>query len=87
MDGLFYNSGVPIHPVTLGEIGNSGYTILSADSTTTGNYESYTDIGYIGDSLEPLSLGATLGFGLITIFALMTYGVSKAISLVRIKNQ
>lgn len=93
MDGLFCDDGIPIYPVTFGEIeAPISYAVLSTNDRTTDtldtdNYERYTDIGYIGYSLEPLSLGAALGFGLITIFVLITYGVSKAISLVRIKNQ
>ena len=78
--------------VTLGKIDSQGYRALPAKDISAGahgtdDYDSYIDAGYITHSLEALSLGTALGFGLITIFILITYGVFKAFGLVRIKNQ
>lgn len=92
MDGLFCPGGTPVRYITLGKVASPGYAALPAGDTQTDipgmdSYERYIDMGFISHSLEPLSLGAALGFGLITLLVLATYGVFKAFSLVRIKNQ
>lgn len=92
MDALFCDSSPHVHYITLEKIAPV-YLALSTDkdmqtdSPDAADYESYIDSGFIRYSLEPLSFGTALGFGLITLFILFTYGVSKALSLVRIKNQ
>lgn len=85
MDALFYPGSPSMPYVTLGKI--DGQRAISADAYEADDYNSYIDAGYTTHSLEPLSLGTALGFGLITILILITYGVFKAFSLVRIKNQ
>lgn len=92
MDALFCDSDPRILNVTLGEINDPIYLTLSTgddmqtDDPETIDYDRYIDIRFIKHSLEPLSFGTALGFGMITLFVLFTFGVSKALSLVRIKK-
>lgn len=92
MDALFCDNSPGALSVTLGKIDNPVYLStftgkdMQVDNLETVDYDRYIDIEFIRYSLEPLSLGTALGFGLITLFVLLTFGVSKALSLVRIKN-